>query len=379
MASPTGRNVVPSFSGCFSTEGIDPTNQFAAWQKQLGLRFGFADISRKAVGPFRAAIETISVSKLSLSYLFADAMTVERTGRHVALRDHDDFTIGLLLEGRAVVEQDGRGTSLSPGEIVLCDGRRPFRVCFDEPFRQIVFQCDRAQLQARLPDADRRTARSIRGQAALPSVTADYVASIARQPMGFGGAESAIAQHVLDVLAFTLCGAAPREPTSRPLLTRIQAYIEENLSNSALTPTMIARHHRISRRLLYRLFEEIDDSVASFIRRRRLARCRAVLADDLYKKLGVSEIAFACGFNDATTFGRAFRAAFGMSPRDYRRSAYAGVVEKQRSPRSECRGLAAVMPELSAQPVCWKWSIALAPGRREGLAVTAACGKVQSS
>lgn len=32
-------------------------------------------------------------------------------------------------------------------------------------------------------------------------------------------------------------------------------------------------------------------------------------------------IAFACGFNDATTFGRAFRAAFGMTPRDYRRAA----------------------------------------------------------
>jgi len=325
MASPTDRNAAPSFSVRFSTEGLEPQDQFDAWREQLGLRFGFADVSRKTVGPFRAAIETLSVSKLSLSYLFADAMTFEWTMRHVAIRDHDDFTIGLLLEGRAVVEQDGRGTNLSPGEIVLCDGRRPFRICFDEPFRQIVFQCDRAQLQARLPDADRRTAQSIRGQSALASVTAGYVASIARQTMGFGVAEAAIAQHVLDILAFTLGGAAPREPTSRPLLTRVQAYIEENLSNPALTPTMIARHHRVSRRLLYRLFDEIDDSVASFIRRRRLARCKAILADDLHRKSGVSEIAFACGFNDATTFGRAFRAAFGVTPRDYRRSAYAGV------------------------------------------------------
>jgi len=327
MASQTDRNAVPSLSVRFSTEGLDPQKQFDAWQKQLSLCFGFADASRRATGPFRAAIETFLVSKLSLSYLFADAMTFERRARHVALPDHDDFIICLLLTGRAVVEQDGRGASLSSGEIVLCDSRRPFRICFDEPFRQIVFQCDRAQFQARLPDADRRTAQSIRGQSALPSVTADYVASIARQAMGFGAAESAMEQHVLDVLAFTLGGTAAREPTSRPLLTRVQAYIEENLSNPALTPTMISRHHRISRRLLYRLFEEIDDSVASFIRRRRLARCRAILADDLYKKCGVSEIAFACGFNDATTFGRAFRAAFGVTPRDYRRLACTGLVK----------------------------------------------------
>ena len=250
-------------------------------------------------------------------------MTFERREHHVALCGRDDFAIGLLLKGRAVVEQNGRSTNLSPGDLVLCNGGSPFRIQFAEAFRQIVFHCDRAQLEARLPDADRRTAQRIGGQAALLSKMAGYLASIAKQATKLGHAEAIIAQHAIEILVFTLGGASPRDLASRSLLSRIHAYIEENLANPALTPTTIARYHRISLRHLYRLFDEDSDSVAGFIRRSRLIRCKAILADDRHMKLTISEIAFAWGFNDATTFGRAFRAAFGVTPRDYRRSAIA--------------------------------------------------------
>jgi AraC-like DNA-binding protein len=312
----------------FSTEGLCPCDQFDAWREQIGFRFGLAEVSRKTAGSFRATIETRSVSKLSLFAISSNAMTFERTSHHLALRDRDSFLIGLVLEGGAVVEQTNRSTSLRSGDLVLMDDRRPLRIRFEDPFRSIVFQCDRSQLEARLPDSDRRIVQRIEGRAELVSATAAYVASIARQARGFGAAESIVAQHALEILSFTLGSGSPRDPASQILLARVDAYIEENLSDPGLTPAAIARHHRISRRHLYRLFEEIGDSVASFIRRRRLARCKAILADDLHTKRSISEIAFAWGFNDATTFGRAFRAAFGVTPRDYRRSASAGVGEK---------------------------------------------------
>ncbi|HEU4787902.1 MAG TPA: helix-turn-helix domain-containing protein [Gemmatimonadaceae bacterium] len=323
MGSPIDCVAATGPSLCFSTEGLDPEDQFDAWRKQLGLRFGLAEVSRKTTGSFRATMETLSISKVSLSYIFSDPMIFERREHHVAICDHDDFTVSLLLEGRAVVEQNGRGANLGPGDLVLCDGRRPFRMHFDESFQQIVFTCDHSQLEARLPDADGRTAQRIGGQAALSSAMAGYVASVARQAANLGQAESIIAQHAIEILAFTLGGASPWDLASRSLLSRIRAYIEENLSDPALTPATIARHYRISRRHLYRLFDVDGDSVAGFIRRRRLLRCKAVLADDRHTRLGISEIAFAWGFNDATTFGRAFRAAFGMTPREYRRSATA--------------------------------------------------------
>jgi AraC-like DNA-binding protein len=58
--------------------------------------------------------------------------------------------------------------------------------------------------------------------------------------------------------------------------------------------------------------------VGTHIRRRRLERCRAELADPLHAGERVTEIALRWGFNDMPHFSRVFRAAFGASPRDYR-------------------------------------------------------------
>jgi AraC-like DNA-binding protein len=105
------------------------------------------------------------------------------------------------------------------------------------------------------------------------------------------------------------------------LLARIQAYIEANLGDPALSPSGIAAHHNISRRYLYRLLEGTGESVRDFMRRRRLERCRAALADPWQNIRGVSEIAFAWGFNDASHFSHVFSKAYGTSPREYRRAA----------------------------------------------------------
>src|SRR3954466_692456 len=100
MGSPIDHVAASARSLRFSTEGLDPEDQFGAWRRQLGLRFGFADVSRKATGSFRATIETLSIGQVSLSYIFSDAMTFDRRGHHVAFCGRDDFAVGLLLKGR---------------------------------------------------------------------------------------------------------------------------------------------------------------------------------------------------------------------------------------------------------------------------------------
>lgn len=42
---------------------------------------------------------------------------------------------------------------------------------------------------------------------------------------------------------------------------------------------------------------------------------RRELSDPLHASRSVSDIAFACGFNDAAHFSRSFRARFGCAPR----------------------------------------------------------------
>ena len=67
------------------------------------------------------------------------------------------------------------------------------------------------------------------------------------------------------------------------------------------------------------LLSKQGTSLQRLIVSRRLERCRRALADPLQASRTVGEIAYAWGFSDLSHFNRRFKAAFGCSPRDYRR------------------------------------------------------------
>jgi transcriptional regulator GlxA family with amidase domain len=50
----------------------------------------------------------------------------------------------------------------------------------------------------------------------------------------------------------------------------------------------------------------------------RLQKARVMLGDPRRARLKISDIAFACGFNEVSYFNRCFRRRFGASPTQYR-------------------------------------------------------------
>jgi AraC-like DNA-binding protein len=116
-------------------------------------------------------------------------------------------------------------------------------------------------------------------------------------------------------------GRLAPETHRQALLSRIEAFIEHNLGDPGLTPAAIAARHHISLGYLHRLFESRELTVAAWIRHLRLERCRADLADP--RLWPVHAIGTRWGFRSAADFSRAFRAAHGMPPGDYRRHALA--------------------------------------------------------
>ncbi|MFD7689287.1 helix-turn-helix domain-containing protein [Streptomyces sp. NPDC059781] len=113
----------------------------------------------------------------------------------------------------------------------------------------------------------------------------------------------------------------PVESRRQVLLARIDAFITHNLSDPELSPATTAAHHHISVRLLHALFEEEPETVGATIRRRRLERTRADLADPRLRHRTIGEIALRWGFRHPADFSRAFRRAYGISPSDFRHTA----------------------------------------------------------
>ncbi|MEV4015968.1 helix-turn-helix domain-containing protein [Nonomuraea angiospora] len=111
----------------------------------------------------------------------------------------------------------------------------------------------------------------------------------------------------------------PAESRHRTPATRIDACIGHHLGEPDLGPPSIAARHHISVRTPHVLFERQPETVSATIRRRRLERCRADLADPRLRDRPIGEIGLSWGFRTAAEFSRAFRAAYGRSPTGHRR------------------------------------------------------------
>lgn len=115
--------------------------------------------------------------------------------------------------------------------------------------------------------------------------------------------------------------AEARGPIDATLLGRARRLIDGKLASPGLTSDTLCAELGVSRSRLYRLFEPLG-GIASYIRRQRLLRIRAALADSMDGR-SISRIAGQWGFVDASAFSRTFRHEFGISPKEARNIGWA--------------------------------------------------------
>ena len=99
------------------------------------------------------------------------------------------------------------------------------------------------------------------------------------------------------------------------LLERIMQVINKNISNADLSVDFIADEVGISRVHLHRKMKELTGQTPhDFIRNIRLKQAANLLAN---QNVNITEVMYACGFNNAASFSTIFKKFYGMSPREY--------------------------------------------------------------
>jgi AraC-like DNA-binding protein len=300
------------------------TEELGHWIEAVCRTYVDLEVTRIDDSPFSAGIDVSDLGETVFADLNGTAQRADRRAVDIA-RSRDEYAILILQQsGTMIVSQDGRETRITPGDAAIVDTVRPYTLYLPEPVRQIVLHCPRHQLRSRLRSMRAVTAARIAGASPTGALLAGNLRSLARARRHLAVEQAAaVGRYTLDLLAVALeatpeAGAAVFHRGSAALLARINAYLRDNLADPDLDPAGIARAHGISARHLHRLFHETGDTVGAAIRRGRLDRCRADLEDPRQRARSITEIALRWGFNDSAHFSRAFRARFGLSPREAR-------------------------------------------------------------
>jgi AraC-like DNA-binding protein len=102
---------------------------------------------------------------------------------------------------------------------------------------------------------------------------------------------------------------------------RILEYARAHLHDSHLGAAQVAAAHHISERHLYNILGASGITLADWIRKQRLERCRNDIAASAFHATPIASIARGWGFTDPSSFTRMFKNAYGMSPREWRQQA----------------------------------------------------------
>lgn len=107
----------------------------------------------------------------------------------------------------------------------------------------------------------------------------------------------------------------PQEQRNLSVFERICRYVEMNLAGE-LSLDRIAGEFYLSKYHIAHLFKENSGmSLHQYILKKRLESCRGKLAE----QMPISQVYALYGFRDYSSFFRAFRKEYGMSPKEYRR------------------------------------------------------------
>lgn len=305
-----------------STDQVAPQDRIPYWNGLIWQLLGRLRSEAHSDGAFCGRLLHCDAGDVRLCRLSASSHRVTRTPDLIRQDDRGLLKVVFQIAGSTWFEQGGRKTLLQPGEWSIYDTMKSYTVSNTSDIEQLVLLAPREKVLAAHLNPDellvqRYDARSGIGRLAgeLLHKAFDEIESCSSE------SAEAIGDAVTQLLRQSLMERAGR-PTSlslrEALRDRIKTYILRNLRDPNLSIGRIAAALRCSKRSLHKAFSNDGATLSDTIWRLRLEHCRRDLVSPACAWKSITEIAFSWGFSSATHFSKAFKDAYGMSPKAYR-------------------------------------------------------------
>ncbi|MFJ4778065.1 helix-turn-helix domain-containing protein [Streptomyces sp. NPDC088762] len=314
-----------------STNNVSEGDAFEWWRGMVSEAVMPVSITSEHADRFRGTATSLRLPQAAevASFSFSPLLA-RRAPAHIRRFDPECYFLFLVHSTPIGLEQRRSNTLLKAGDMALFDTSHSLGCEFEDHSRLsriTLLKLPRAGLPLPPDRVDGLLGTRLSSRTGAGALLAGYLAGLRENTDTCEADElQRLGAVAVDLATVFLAGrldspsALPSETRRQALLARIEAFIDHNLADPDLGPATIAAHHHISVRLLHQLFRQQPETVGATIRRRRLDRSRADLANPRTAHRSIGQTAARWGFRHQADFARAFRLAYGMSPSDFRRT-----------------------------------------------------------
>lgn len=252
-------------------------------------------------------------------------------GVQIALHFHDFFECSLLLSGKLSYQIESASFAEQPGDLLLISPNqlhRPLFIHGTEPYERIVFWLSRSFVE-RLSDEKNDLSACFSGgregairlggavRAQITRLFSELLSASSGEAFGRELLCRSLAASLLVYLNRIARGTAENIPHGEvhvsPLVQQVSSYLDAHI-DEAISLDAVAQAAFLSKYYLERKFkEETGASIYQMLLQKRMIRARNLMREGL----PLMQVAMRCGFADYSGFYKAFRSAYGVSPREY--------------------------------------------------------------
>lgn len=306
----------------FSVADAPERERFELWRDSISCIFDVdADAETRHDG-FFAAVDASIYGPVMLARTTSRGQRWVRSPATIARDGMDHYMIQVYESGGQQLTAEGLEVQQPPGGLLVYDLSRPVQAQ-SGTFTNLSMIVPRAMLADVLKTPDDQHMHALSAVEPMVALLRDHMVSLKRLAARMTVSQANAVMPATITLAAACLNASVEETpggeTGVAVASMVAArrLIEARLSDPELTPDRLARDLGVSRAKLYRMFEAVG-GIAQYIRDRRLRRAMLELRDDAFRRHPIYEIALRAGFTSETTFGRAFRQRYGVTPREAR-------------------------------------------------------------
>lgn len=294
------------------------------WCRAVNATFFPLDLRFARHDRFEGCLNSWQLGDVTLSYLQSAPAEYHRLPQHLhALSGDEAFLLTLPLDESVSFTQMQRQVQCRPGNFLLELSHEPYRFSYERNNRLWAVKIPHAVLNRHIRLPERYVAHLWDGASGVGWLLQQYLFMCGQQLLldSDAAGRSLMGKQLLELFAHMVRQGeqkrmAPGSDTRRSHLQRIEQYILRHLGDAELNPQKVADACHISVRYLHNLFRDTDASFGQWLKQQRLKAAQDVLSQPQFRQT-LAALAYQVGFTDQAHFSRAFKQAYGLSPKDW--------------------------------------------------------------